>query len=84
MAAFFGIALMINNNLFDADRNAFIANSALTPNDYILQKFKIGDLAQGASTLMNLQGSYGNFGTSFDHKCILGIEKIKFTRLMQY
>lgn len=73
MTAFCGFALMVNMNLFNADRSAFIANSALTPNDYVFHKFKIGNTVQGALTLMDFQGNFGSFGTSFNHKCILGI-----------
>ena len=84
MNAFYGFALLINIDLFNADRNAFIANPALIPNDYILHKFKIGHTPQGAINLMDFQANFGLFGASFNHKCIFGIKRIKFTRMTQF
>ena len=84
MSSFFGFTLLININLFRADKEAFIANPSLTPNDHLLKWFDIGDPASGGLTTQNFQTDFPYFGTSFDHKCILGIARIKFTRMTQF
>lgn len=73
MSGFAGFALLVNINLFVNANNAFVANPSLTPNDYVLHKFRIGDPAQSALTVMDFQTDFPNFGTSFDHKCIFGL-----------
>lgn len=84
MKSFYGFALLINIDLFNFDRNAFIANPSQTPNDYILYKFKIGDPTQGGLSSIDFQTYFGLFGPSFNKKCILGIQSIKYTRVTQF
>lgn len=72
MVAFSGFALMINLNLFQTDKNNFVANPSSTPNDFVLYSFTIGDPASSSAILtMDFQGNFASFGTSFNHKCIL-------------
>jgi len=39
MSIFCGFTLLININLFKNDKDAFVANPSLTPNDHLLEWF---------------------------------------------